>query len=235
MRNNVSLLTLAGELRMELRRSPNVVNGVDDLPMLKHAIARNQRGLYDAWHWPHLHVIFPRKPLSAGQRYYDFPNGLNHDRVDKAVVWWSGEPYTVEPGIGFEEYAAYDSEADERNDPILRWDVRATGANFASTGFEVWPVPASNLQGLQFSGLRPLRPLVADNDVCDLDADLIILYAAWRLAPDDDRQAAISEAQARLKQSKANSQMPAERTILGRGAGRGIDRRNYRAVVRIGR
>src|SRR3546814_15776455 len=49
-------------------------------------------------------------------------------------------------GIRSEDYAAYDSAAGERVDPVLRWDVQFTGT---TDQIEVWPIPASNGMRLQ--------------------------------------------------------------------------------------
>src|SRR3546814_4423912 len=64
-------------------------------------------------------------------------------------------------GIRSEDYAAYDSAAGERVDPVLRWDVQFTGT---TDQIEVWPIPASNGMRLQVFGKKVLAPLIEDDD-----------------------------------------------------------------------
>src|SRR3546814_17968831 len=77
-------------------------------------------------------------------------------------------------GIRSEDYAAYDSAAGERVDPVLRWDVQFTGT---TDQIEVWPIPASNGMRLQVFGKKVLAPLIEDDDRADLDDQLIVLNA----------------------------------------------------------
>lgn len=178
MARGTQFLQLVTKLRAELGRSTSPALGVADVPTLKHAINRAYGTLYKK-DWQHLRTEFAKIPLAAGQRYYDPPALLDSDRVEKTVVWWSGEPYPICKGIGFEHYAAYDSTLDERNSPAMRWDVRWTGV---ADQIEIWPIPADNQQSLQFVGKTKFTPLVNDIDTCRLDDDLVVLHAAARLA-----------------------------------------------------
>jgi hypothetical protein len=178
MARGTQFLQLVTMLRAELGRSTSAALGVADLPTLKQAINRAYGTLYKK-DWQHLRTEFAKIPLSAGQRYYDMPALLDSDRVEKTVVWWNGEPYPLCKGIGFENFAAYDSTIDERNSPAMRWDVRWTGS---ADQIEIWPIPADNQQTLQFVGKTKFTRLVNDIDTCRLDDDLVVLHAAARLA-----------------------------------------------------
>lgn len=194
MARNVLFSALVTELRNELGRSTNSAVGVEDVPRLKYAINKSYEKLA-AKNWPHLRKRFDKITLNAGQRFYDFPSSLDSDRIEAARLWWNGRPQPVRKGISIDEYALYDSIADERCDPVLRWDVVRTDS---ATQFEVWPVPAST-HYIQFQGFIQTPKLVNDGDVCLLDDQLVVTLAAARLTADEkDRKLFLSEAQDRL-------------------------------------
>lgn len=186
MARGTQLLKLVEMLREEVNRATSVAVGNDDLSGLQNKLRRTQEVLYDEYDWPFLRQVFPAKQLNAGQRYYDFPVGLNPDRIDDndaadgpgVVVWYSNLPMPIQRGIGFNEYAIYNSDNGVRQEPALAWDVRWTGT---SEQIEIWPLPVTQTATLQFKGVRQLRPLIKDSDVCDLDDQLIVLFAAAEL------------------------------------------------------
>ena len=183
MARGTQLLKLVEMLREEVNRATSVAVGNDDLPALKNKLSRTQEVLWGEYDWPFLRQVFPAKFLQAGERYYDFPDGLSVDRIDDrdgtdgpgVVCWYSNLPVPIRRGIGFTEYAIFNSDAGVRQEPALAWDVRWTGT---SEQFEVWPLPVTNLCSIQFKGIRKLRPLIQDSDVCDLDDQLIVLFSA---------------------------------------------------------
>lgn len=221
---------LISDLRAELERSSDPAVGVSDLPTLKQKIARTYETLYDEHDWPHLNQMFPPIALQAGQRYYDFPDDLDFDRLEQVVVWYSGRPFEAIRGIGFEQFAFYNSEEDERSDPAQRWDVR-----FVQTKeqVEVWPVPASNNTTLQFKGTRKFAPLINDSDLCLLDDNMVVLFAAAELAPakSGNKQVFLSAAQQRL--ARVKGRMDAGDSRLRVGMGRSEPRPMSRAIVRV--
>lgn len=175
MARGESFLELQVMLREELGRSTDVSVGVDDLPGLKRQINKAYANLYISTDWPFLRRVFPRITLSAGQRYYDLPTDLNVERIEIVNAWWNGLPTPVERSIEFENYASYDSEADERSDPVISWDIRDDAG---TAQIEVWPIPASNAQTLQIIGIRSAPKLVNNEDLCLLDDELVVLHAA---------------------------------------------------------
>ena len=223
---------LISDLRAELSKSTDPAVGVSDLPQLKQTLNRVYQSLYDLYPWPFLKRVFDRIPLQAGQRYYDFPEEMDFDNMESVAVWFSGQPLHIERGIGFEEYATYDSESDVRVDPVVKWDVRSV--DDTREMLEVWPVPASNSYSIQFIGKRKFEPLVDDSDLCLLDDDLVVIHAAAELLPTKGTniQAKLAAAQARLGMLKG-------RSAAGSGSVRlGLGRSNRpimgKAVVRIG-
>lgn len=209
---------LVTALRAELERSTDPAAGVADLPTLKQVIARNYEATYQDYDWPHLTTIFDKIPLNAGQRYYDFPDDCDYDDIEQIVVWWNAQPVPIERGIGFEEYATYDSEEGATSDPIVKWDVRSTDTH---EQMEVWPIPGSNEQSLQIRGQRKFEPLVNDEDLCRIDDQIVVLASAVELLPAKSRtavQAKLAAAQSRINRVKSRSKAasPSVRIGLGR-------------------
>lgn len=201
MARGVSLRQLISDLRDELRRANSPAAGVDDVASLRRTINHVYRVLYYTNDWPFLNTQFEPIPLVAGQRHYDFPEGLDPDRVLKATVKWSSDALPVERGISDADYNAYDSEDNERTSPIEKWDVRFTGDR---EQIEVWPLPDGTTQSLRFFGTYAMAELVNDTDKCRLESEVVVLYAAAELLPKDspDKEAKLELAKELLRQIK---------------------------------
>jgi hypothetical protein len=191
-------MQLLDALRAELSISSDPAVGSAATPNLKQVLSRTYETLYDAHDWPHLRQLFPRKTLNAGQRYYDFPDDMDFDNLEEVNVWWGGQPHPITRGIDFSQYAEVSSDDGARSDPVRRWDVRLIGTKEM---IEVWPVPSGAGQALQFQGKTKFKPLIDDADLCLIDDQLVVLYAAAELSPPKKRtdiNAKLSAAQARL-------------------------------------
>lgn len=203
MARGTQLLQLVTMLRDEIGMANSVAVGPDATPGLQQKLRRVQTLLYDEHDWPFLRQDFDRITLQAGQRFYDVPSAMNLERIESVSVWFNNLPLPIEKGIGDEEYSKYDSAADSRAEPALRWDVRWTGTK---DQIEIWPIPSTNDQQLAIRGVRKLRPLIKNSDVCDLDDQMLVLFAAAELlarAKSPDAQAILSLAQGRLSKLKA--------------------------------
>lgn len=224
------------DLRAELGKSVDPSAGVADLPSLKQTLARNYETLYDDYDWPHLHVIPDRTTLSAGQRFYDFPSLIDADKVEEVVVWWNGQPLPLTRGIGFEHYAQFDSESDQRSDPVSHWDIRFTGTR---EQYEVWPMPASSTQTIQWRGKKKFLPLVDEADVCLIDDTLLVLTCAVELLPrqkSGDAKVKLSALQSRYMRLKGRSKGGSSASVrIGMGTGQPSSSIPSRATVRVGR
>lgn len=224
-------LQIISDVRAELRRTNDPGTRASDLPSIQQAVRRAYESLYDEYDWPHLRQVFPKIALAAGQRYYDAPDDMDFDRMETVAVWQNGIPIPIDRGIGFDDYASFDSEATtpERSDPVQKWDVR-----FVTTTeqIEVWPIPAGNDQRLQFIGIRKLDRLVDDSDLVYLDDLIVVLAAAISLEPDENlkREKEIALA-ARLHRVKSRGKSGAKTVRMGLGD----TSRNPigRAIVRI--
>lgn len=216
MRLNVSFGVMVTDLRAELERSSELAHGVQDLAHLKRALNAEYQNLYTEWDWNHLRRDFTPIETSAGQRFYDPPDNLNFERIEKVRCWWNGTPHPVERGIGISEYSSYDSEEDERSDPVLKWDIRYHDTPTDATMLELWPIPASAGQQIEFTGTFSISNMVDDADVCLLDADTIVAAAAARLTTGDERNKHLGNAMRRFDRIKGR-QPDSRRTRIGLG------------------
>lgn len=220
---------LLSDLRAQLGRNNDPGVRASDLAQLQETISQVYEQLYTEYDWPHLHQVFDRIPLAAGQQYYDFPDAMDYDNIDKVAVWFNNQPIAIERGIGFAEYATYDPALNARADPVEKWDVR-----FVTTKeqMEVWPLPASNNQAVQFIGYRAFSDLVDDADQCLIDDNYVVLTAAQMLDKDKNRLITRARALDRLEaQLKAGSKGASKTVRLGLGAAE--QETISRAVVRI--
>lgn len=174
MARNVSLARLLVMLRAEARYAQTVGAGMTVDQTLRQALSRTQEQLWLDFDWKHLEVDRDVVTI-AGEWLYDFPADLDQERVKKVETKWGGLWSELTYGIGEGQYNQFDTEAGARTDPQWRWRLRETGQA------ELWPAPAASGNTIRFKGIRTLRPLVADSDVCDLDDNLIVLFAAAEL------------------------------------------------------
>lgn len=195
MARGKTLNELVTDLRLEARYDSNPATSISVLPHMQQAIRSTQEFLYDEFDWPFLKVQRDI-PLEAGQRYYDFPEDINLERVQRVDVLYGNVWQPVIRGIDLDDYTTHDSDAGERTDPVLKWDVRDTGD---SEQMEIWPIPASNGMKVRVRGIRNLKPLVEDSDRADLDDMMIVLYAAGELLATSDPKTA----QVKLARGKA--------------------------------
>lgn len=231
MARGTSLLELVQMLRNELGRSTNVAVGVDDLPVLKYQINKAYAQLYDKHDWPHLQHEPTRIALAAGQRYYDLPATMDFDRIAEVRVFWNARPRIATRGICLDDFNSWDSNADERSSPVLKWDVRRVVGG-TTEQIEVWPIPADNDQTLHFIGIQGVAKLVNDADLCLLDDFLVVLDAAAAVAKDPkDKQIYKAEAMDRMSDLRANAATNEEPIRLGLGTDRTSDYKNV--IVRV--
>lgn len=162
-------------------------------PLIQAAIKREYERLYDEFDWPFLR-IFADVYTQAGQRYYDVPDDMNFDRIEKVDYLWGNRWFPLTRGIDLTHYNTFNSDAGVRCDPAYRWDIKWTGD---ASQIEIWPIPVTNDQKVRFTGIRHMTRLVDDADRCDLDDQMVTLFAAAELL------ARKNAPEAQLKQQKA--------------------------------
>ena len=233
---NQQFHVLVSQLRDELGQSTSASVAATNNGPLKQAIKRTYEQLYDEFDWPHL-KLRKRISLQAGERYYDFPDDINFDRIIDVSIWYSGVPHPLHRGIGPEHFASFDSEGGDRSEPTIAWDFKANETDTsASPQFEVWPVPNSNDLVVEITGIRNTDRLVNDDDICRLDDNLVVMFTAAQLlrrqkSPDADDMAGLARKRFdTLTGRGAKAGRP--RFRMGLGSNDQVDRST--ATVRVG-
>jgi hypothetical protein len=180
-----TLNALIQKLRLELKIAESPALGKNTRGSHAYALRSAQERLYSEHDWPFKN-IHRDVTLAAGQRYYAPPVDLDLEGIRKVELLYSGIWYELKRGIRTEDYNIFNSEADARSDPALKWDI----FNDPDGGdmIEVFPLPASNASTIRFTGTKKLSALVADDDTADMDDTLLVLTAAVDFAGPKDVQ-----------------------------------------------
>lgn len=237
MARGATLLSIVTAVRNEIGRAPDVSVGQSDIEGIKQKVRRVYESVYEE-EWPHLHAQFDKITLQAGQRYYDPPTSINgtagfqldYERLDRAYVWYSGLPHPLKYGIGPQEYASFDSTIDVRAEPALRYDIRFTGVK---EQIEIWPVPSSNTQYLQFEGVPKCSQLVNESDVLNIDDKLIIMLVAAELLERQGSKDAKSMATLATKRYFKLTGRARKTDGIRIGMKRRIEPEQYRGIIRV--
>jgi hypothetical protein len=169
-----TLATLIEEVQFELFQVVSPAVGQNYRDFIKARLRREYRRLYDDFNWPDLRV-WQDKTLSAGENFYDLPTGWSLTNLTHIFYRWGSTWIPVPRGIDVTLYNAIDSDGGNRADPVQRWDWR-------NGQVEVWPIPATDATVMRLVGKQPFVQMVDEDDLCLIDADTVILFAAGELA-----------------------------------------------------
>ena len=144
---------------------------------LKSYIVDEQERLLDEYDWPDFKGTTDSKwfdvEMAAGQRYYDWPSGMDPNTITGVAYQYSGVWNPLPRGITLADYTAFNSDDDVRVDPPIKWDWH-TGDQF-----EVWPMPASDaLTSVRFEARQLVTAPVAESAVLVLDHIILAKFAA---------------------------------------------------------
>ncbi len=234
MARKKTLVNLLDGLRAACRMSLNAAHNSQHRDAQIKMLQEKQEFFWGDFAWPHLRVDRFIN-VQAGQRYYDMPADLDIDRISHIEVRFGQAYNRLRWGIDAPQYAAFDSELDQRSDPIQRCKITE------DEQLEVWPIAqtdfdATTLEGrMKITGIRTLLPLVADSDRADLDDQLLILSCAG------DYLAASGAKDAQLKIDQANRLylklkgrlMPRKRFSIGQGRMNNDDTRPVRIPIAV--
>ncbi|MDV2964527.1 hypothetical protein RZ532_00945 [Nitratireductor aquimarinus] len=220
-----TLLTLLQDFRAEIGASGNPAHNSSVREAHVRILQRTQELLWESTNWPHLRVRRYAN-LQAGERYYDTPEDMPIERVERIDVRDGDEWCRLHYGISNGDYSTFDSFKDERSWPVERWQI------YEDEMVEFWPIPASNTEEgsgdgtIRFTGIRALKPLVKDTDRADLDDRLIVLHAAAEhLASRGDAKAPLIAKAADKRLRSLTSNMSKIKQFSLFGAGRQSERR----------
>ena len=203
-------------LRDECKISSNSSRGSDHLAYLQRLIKRHYESLVDEYEWSFLKVDrgAAQKVLEAGERYYDFPIEMSVQDTIKAFHFYGNVWVELQYGIEFSHYNQLNPDMDQRSDPQLRWQIKD------GKQFEVWPLPASNGNLVEFTGMRAAEALTSNTSRADMDDQLIVLYAAAEVKEDQKQGTGLVKAQAasrRLSQMREKYGGGRRRVRMGMG------------------
>lgn len=172
----VALIDLRRDLRAETGQSLNPAQSVQSQQTQDIQLDRQQRELWDAYHWPHLRYWLD-VPYTAGQALYDYPPDMPFDQVVSIMIstgsmaQWKTLAYGVH---------GYDTGPTHAPGTPRRWgnQVSISGGKTNPVG-KIILVPTPSADGtMRFEGQAPCNPLVADDDTCVIDSKAIVLFAA---------------------------------------------------------
>jgi hypothetical protein len=214
---DVTLTKVLDKFRVEIKASPSAAHNAGARDQQVALLQATQEWLWEDFTWPHLRIERFMQ-LQAGQRFYDVSNDFAIDRVEKIETRVDGRWLPVTPGIDSEHYAVHDSELDQRASPARRWRI------YEDEQIEIWPIPdvngtaADKENYLKVTGIRPLRAFQAAGDRCDIDDQLIYLYAAAKyLGMSVDGKVALNMANKRLARLKGELTPRREFKMFGLG------------------
>ncbi len=198
MARGVTLGQLITDLRSEIGHSLSPALGKNTRDVLINILQRNQRRLWEDYAWPFLRVE-KDVTMAAGQRYYDLPDGLTFERIERAEFRYGGRWQPLSYGVSGEHLNTHDSDNDQRSWPVERYSA-------AESQIEVWPIPSQEGDSttkdgvIRFTGIRNLSSFIADADTADLDDQLVILFSAHDILLRQSQK----DAQAKLGQANAH-------------------------------
>lgn len=122
------------------------------------------------------------------EKLIDLPEGVSIKNIRSINVLFGQEWLPVVKGIGPRERTIYTD--DMRATPAQRWDYLVS----APGQIEVWPV-GSDSQTLMFRGQLEVGGMKDENDICTLDADVIVLTVAAEILGRDKQEDAAYKSQ----------------------------------------
>lgn len=228
-----TLATLIEEVQYEVGHVVSPAAGQNFREHIKARIRREYRRLYHEHNWRHLRRWGESTTLSlnAGQRYYDYPAGLDVTNVMGVYVRWGYLWNPVEDNLDPLDYNAFNSDIDVRTDPVQKWRP------YTDTQFEVWPVPATTGTKLRLVNKEAFQPLVNEDDRCRLDTDLVVLFAAAPIAArqnDKDGGFILARAEKHYETLKLKERGARRRTNLAAGGQEKPSRIGFRDKIITG-
>lgn len=193
MRSGIPLSTIRSEVMIEAGLSEQGGHAIYNVKKLNQMINRTERLLLVGDEWPDQHIERQVTVLADAQ-YVDLPSDLSFTEIESSHVSFGSEWLQVSFGIGARERTIYNTT--ERATPIMRLEATKDQPG----KLEVWPIGSVD-QILLFQGTKSVGTMVNEDDVCALDADVIVFKVAAEILGRDN------QADARLKLDMATDHM----------------------------
>ena len=154
---------------------------------LNMIINRAERSMKTRNDWPTQRYEVTASTV-ADQARMDIPQGVSIKNIRSIHVLFGQEWLPLVKGIGPRERTIYTS--DMRAAPAQRWDYIVSEPG----KIELWPI-GSSAQTLMFRGQMEVGTMVEENDLCTLDADVIVLTVAAEILGRDKQEDAAYKSQ----------------------------------------
>lgn len=182
------------EVRLESKISTNPSRGIDNREYIEQIVKRNYEFLWDSYEWEHLNIKHTEAKiaLQAGQNIYSFPSNIDLTSVSKVYASVGVQWIPVEYGITLADYSQINPTLGMRADPVQKWEARSMDS------FEVYPMPASNVESIGFDAKEKYTVPVQGTDIIRMDALCIILLSSAEIMAGNNAK----EAQLKLKMAQ---------------------------------
>lgn len=239
MARGTTLTVLLAMLKRELRDASDSNSYQDDL--YSGLLKSKQSDLCNAYDWEFLERSWDVS-VAAGDRYKTLPTttsraeaniAINFERPVNVKTYWNTKYLDTLYKITTENYNFRNSDLDQRQDPVLRWELYSNVNEAANPNqYEIWPIPAT-AHTIRFEGQRVPLALTAGSDTADLD-DLLLVYsiAAEELALRDQKLAGpmANKAMQRLTKLRASYPTNSDNIVFGRNL---LEPANRRKLVSV--
>jgi len=228
--------TLSEILKMTKAEIGNSITsgvGVADDAVLRVLLSNKQKWLSYQYDFPDLE----RKvtvSIAASTRYSNFPvASLDINRPVIMETKWTTYWRELQYGIDASEFMFYDSDLGRVADPIRKWQLHGIDGSGNRT-FEVWPIPASDVQ-VRFIGQCVLPALAVDADKAALDDLMLAMFVASdRLMRTNQNDAQAKLAQAQQLAISLSRTLPKRDSVFSLTQNRGAQRPPRLTYIRTG-
>lgn len=160
---------------IEVGISTQAALNIDVKNAIKSFIADEALRLVDEFDWLKLRGDGNQRwfdvTLHAGQRYYDFPAGMDPQTITGVATLQGGAWQPLTYGITLDDYTAFNSDDDARADPAMKWD-------FKGEQFEVHPIPATDDGTVRFEARQSASEVIDDALPVPFDYICVAKFAA---------------------------------------------------------
>lgn len=195
MRSGIRLATIRDEVMIEAGLSLQAGHAIYTTSKLDQMINRTERMMRLKEEWPDQQVE-ERVTIPADAQYVDLPATITFTEIESSHCSYGDEWLPINHGIGARERTIYNDS--QRAMPIQKYEISAT----RPTQFEVWPVGSAD-QTILFQGTKTVGAMIAEDDICALDADVIVMRVAAQILGRDNQ----ADAQLLLKDAQDHVDM----------------------------
>jgi hypothetical protein len=232
----VTMDVLKKELRAETGQSINyTLHGTQSQFTQDIILDRQQRELWDAYAWPHLH-IHKDIALAVGQADYDYPIALPFDQISRIYIAQGGGDWQ---GLSYGIRATDIPVGGPTRGTPRQWGNKVTVSDAGVTNptgqITLLPIP-DMVMTMRVAGMAPCTDLNNDAAKCVIDSKAIVLFAAAEILATQKSEAAalkLTKAQNYLRKLLINSGADKRASYNMGGPGRRVDHLALRPYAQV--